>query len=81
MLTINYTKKFKKDFKRVSKGRYGNILRLELPIILNDLIQGNDLPSKYHDHALIGNWADFRDLHIRADLVLIYKINNDSCTS
>lgn len=25
------------------------------------------------DHALIGNWKDCRDYHIKPDLVLIYR--------
>lgn len=78
MLTINYTNKFKKDFKRISKGRYNKAILSELPIILEYLTKAEELPSKYHDHALIGNWVDCRDLHIRADLVLIYRINDDN---
>lgn len=26
----------------------------------------------HHDHALSGPWADFRDCHVRPDLILIY---------
>jgi len=31
------------------------------------------LPEKYRDHPLAGEWKDFRDCHIRPDLVLIYR--------
>jgi mRNA interferase YafQ len=31
------------------------------------------LPRRYFDHALAGEWRDFRDCHIRPDLVLIYR--------
>lgn len=31
------------------------------------------LPRKYCDHALVGEWKDFRDCYIKPDLVLIYR--------
>ena len=30
------------------------------------------LDPRYRDHALSGDWAGFRDCHIKPDLVLIY---------
>ena len=31
------------------------------------------LPERLRDHALVGEWKDCRDCHIRPDLVLIYR--------
>ena len=31
------------------------------------------LPRRYSDHPLTDEWKDFRDCHIRPDLVLIYR--------
>ena len=31
------------------------------------------LEPRLHDHALSGHWADFRDCHVKPDLVLIYQ--------
>jgi mRNA interferase YafQ len=31
------------------------------------------LPERYRDHALTGNWKDYRDCHIKPDLLLIYQ--------
>ncbi|MGH7076223.1 MAG: type II toxin-antitoxin system YafQ family toxin [Stellaceae bacterium] len=31
------------------------------------------MPRRYFDHALSGEWQDFRDCHIRPDLILIYR--------
>jgi mRNA interferase YafQ len=35
----------------------------------------NDKPlsPRYRDHDLSGDWAGYRDCHIKPDLVLIYK--------
>jgi mRNA interferase YafQ len=36
-------------------------------------MQDRALAAKYRDHALTGDWREFRDCHIRPDLVLIYR--------
>ncbi len=35
------------------------------------------LEAKYRDHTLIGNYLNCRECHIKPDLLLIYKIDND----
>lgn len=37
------------------------------------LLQGLPLPPEYVDHPLKGDLADFRDFHLRNDLVVIYQ--------
>lgn len=39
---------------------------------INCLCKDLPLPEKYSDHALVGEWKDFRDCHIKPDVVLIY---------
>ncbi len=41
------------------------------------LADDEPLPALLYDHALSGDWADFRDCHIRPDLVLVYKKPDD----
>ena len=36
------------------------------------------MPEKYRDHALTGNWQDYRDCHIKPDQVLIDRIHGDT---
>lgn len=73
MRTIKYTGRFKKDFKRERSGQHSKSLDAELKAVLHLLT--NDLPLewRHHDHALTGDWKDHRDLHIKPDLVLIYR--------
>lgn len=33
--------------------------------------------KKYRDHALAGNWQDFRECHIKPDWLLIYRLETD----
>ena len=50
--------------------------------LLDDVIRlsstGATLPEQYHDHALIGNYSDFRECHIKPDWLLIYSLSNDT---
>ena len=32
-----------------------------------------DLTNRYVERALSGEWRDYRDCHIRPDLILIYR--------
>lgn len=35
----------------------------------------NALRARYRDHALKGEWEGYRELHVAADWLLIYRIN------
>jgi len=45
---------------------------------LHHLSQKNSLPSEFKDHALIGEWSDFRECHLSGDLLLIYQVEQDT---
>jgi len=66
---------FKIDLKRVSRsGRY----KLEDVLdVITKLANDEPLPKRHRDHALIGEWKDSRDCHIKPDLVLIYRKPDD----
>jgi mRNA interferase YafQ len=42
--------------------------------LLNDI----ELETKYKDHQLKGNMKEFRECHIKPDLLLVYGIINDA---
>lgn len=73
MRKIEVTTAFKRDFKRESKGQHRAILDTELKDVIALLAGDMPLPAKLRDHALTGNWKDYRDCHVRPDLVLIYR--------
>ncbi|WP_418580973.1 type II toxin-antitoxin system YafQ family toxin [Megasphaera sp.] len=75
MLKIRFRKQFRKDYKRVLK-QPGHTPEL-LQEVLDYLVQEQPLPEKYRDHALSGNYADFRECHILPDWLLIYKLEED----
>lgn len=45
--------------------------------VITLLSNGEDLPEKYRDHVLVGNWVGHQECHILPDWLLIYRIEND----
>ena len=65
--------RFKRDYKRESRGGHRRDLDKRLGAMVRALASDEPLEPRHRDHALSGPWADFRDCHIRPDLVLIYE--------
>ena len=77
MRTVKYTNRFKRDYRRENSGRHGKALDALLTRTVELLAANAELPRRYVDHALTGEWKDHRDCHIRPDLVLIYRKPDD----
>ena len=73
MRTIERTSRFKRDYKRESRGRHRAYLDAILAAAVDTLANDRPLEPRHHDHALSGEWGDFRDCHPRPDLLLIYQ--------
>ena len=46
--------------------------------VVSKLLNGLALDEKYKDHPLIGNLKDFRECHIKPDLLLVYKLEDET---
>ncbi|EBQ8762753.1 type II toxin-antitoxin system YafQ family toxin [Salmonella enterica] len=73
MRTIEWSNAFKRDFKREMRGIHRNTLQAELTAVTELLANDVALPQKMRDHDLVGDWAGYRECHIKPDLLLIYK--------
>ena len=56
MLKIRYSNQFKKDYKLIKKRGY-DINKLKN--VINLLAKGKNLPAKYKEHYLTGNYKRF----------------------
>jgi len=74
MYQIARTTKFKKDYKTIKKRNYDITL---LNKVIEILAEGKELPPKYLDHELKGNYVGYRECHIKPDWLLVYKIENN----
>ena len=76
-MRIERTARFKRDFKVYKKKNYQmEKLKSAIACILEKDV--DTLKTKYKDHALIGNWQGYRELHIESDWLLIYKIEQEN---
>lgn len=74
--SILRTPQFKRDYKAVMKKRYDESKFVEvLGVLMSE--DTELLTTRYRDHALKGEWAGFRELHIEGDWLLIYRIDCD----
>ncbi len=71
---VERTNRFVKGLKRCMKRGYDENLLKE---VIKMLAEGQQLPAKYNDHKLKGEYKDFRECHIESDWLLIYKIEED----
>lgn len=73
MRNVKYSNRFQRDYKRERAGKHGKKLDDLLMEVVNLLAVDTPLPRRNFDHPLTGEWKDYRDCHIRPDLVLIYR--------
>lgn len=70
MKKIETTRQFDKDLKAIG-------LVPELIDVLHALVKDLPVPEKYKDHALKGDLKQYRECHLRPDLLLAYQTTND----
>jgi len=75
--TINKTSRFKKDYRNAMKRGCDPTL---FEFVLNELVNERQLPEKYRDHSLAGEYAGHRECHINPDWLLIYMIEKNILT-
>lgn len=71
MLTIKDKRSFRKDYKKLKSS--GKDLS-KLALVVDTLAAGELLAEHYHEHLLIGDYADHRECHISPDWLLIYQM-------
>ena len=74
MLILETTAQFRRDYKLMKKRGYEREL---IKTVLDKLLNGCPLEAAHRDHALTGNYAGFRECHIKPDWLLVYKIERD----
>lgn len=73
MRRIERTNAFRRDYKRQLRGLHRRDLEALLTSAISLLVEDKPLAEKNRDHALAGEWRDFRECHLKPDLLLIYR--------
>ena len=71
---IIWTSQFKRDYKLAMK-RNKDISLIDNCIRM--LAAREELPPKYRDHDLSGNWSGHRECHVQPDWLLVYRIEGN----
>lgn len=77
MYQVKFTTAYKKSYKLMKRR---GLDPSALDEVVDLLCQGKQLDEKYRDHGLSGNYAGFRECHVKPDWLLIYLIENDILT-
>ena len=72
MLDLVTTTQFRKDLRKLRK-RGADMQQLD--DVLRMLCSEKQLPERYRDHALVGDYIGFRECHIMPDWLLVYAID------
>lgn len=72
IFALERTSQFKRDYRRERLGAHAD-LEVILSSVLEQLVSGEALPASLRDHPLKGRWKNFRDCHLKPDLVLVYQ--------
>ncbi|MCF8127015.1 MAG: type II toxin-antitoxin system YafQ family toxin [Deltaproteobacteria bacterium] len=65
------TKKFKKSYKKLHLKDRDEAILID---IVSKLLNGVALDEKCKDHSLQGAYAQYRECHLKSDLLLVYRI-------
>jgi len=68
------TKKFKKSFKNLHLKDSDEAIYVDG---VSKILNGIPLDKKYKDHFLKGNPEQYKECHLKPDLLLIYRVYRD----
>ncbi|TLD91385.1 type II toxin-antitoxin system YafQ family toxin [Helicobacter magdeburgensis] len=70
MRTIDVKNTYKQDLKRVIKQGWDGS---KINNVISQLLSDDILDPALRDHPLTGDYKDFRECHVKSDLVVVYK--------
>lgn len=73
MYHLNFSRRFKKDYKKIRKNSLFQKERFEK--ILSLLLSEQSLPIQYRNHALTAEYIGYFECHIQPDILLVYEID------
>lgn len=76
MYILYRTKSFVKSLKIISQNK--KFKSEALKVVLELLQKGENLPVKYQDHALKGEFLGVRECHVGNDMLLMYQKKDDA---
>ena len=76
MMLVRTTSRFRKALKKLLRS--GRFDREGLGAVIDTLANGKKLAISYDDHELSAELTGHRECHLKPDLLLIYRIENNN---
>jgi len=76
MPSVKYSSAYKRAYKKLAKS--GQFPKEALEGVIRTIQRGERLGAKYFDHELSGELSGHRECHIKFNLLLVYRIENDN---
>ena len=76
MYRIIRTKVFERSYRRLKQSGIKEPILHDLKSIIDTLALGKSLPAKHRDHKLTGYFSEYRECHVRPNLLLVYQIDH-----
>jgi mRNA interferase YafQ len=72
------SKRFNKSYKKLERsGVLSKKVKVDLNFAINILLRKEKLPPNYKDHKLQGKLKKYRECHIKGDILLLYRIDEE----
>ena len=75
MLSLKTSSQYRKD-RRLAIKRGLEMWRLD--DVIQTLLEEKQLAPQHRDHALAGDYFEFRECHIQADWLLVYAVDGEN---
>jgi mRNA interferase YafQ len=78
MYYIVFSKEYKKSLKKLKEsGTLKAKIVSDLEEAIDTIASGHRLPIEYRDHQLTGELKEYRECHIKGDLLLQYQLRKN----
>ena len=75
MYELRKLKRFEKSSRKLERsGMMTKKIKDDLNFVINTLLRKEKLPSQYKDHKLKGKLKEYRECHVKGDILLLYRL-------
>ncbi len=76
MYSIVRTKVFERSYRKLKQSGIKEQIINDIKNIIDTLASGKSLLPKHQDHKLTGYLSEYRECHVRPNLLLVYQIDH-----
>ena len=78
MYLIHSIKDYNRSYKKLTRSGLKETVFDDLDAVIDSLAHGDTLDGVYRDHQLSGTLKEYRECHVKGDLLLVYQIQHNT---